>query len=366
MNCVKRVLSFCIEEWLLTISLLGILFSSLYLGHAPTIDPHQLIPIFLLFALFVAVRGLEQSGILDAISRLLERSSFLAAKLVLLSFVLSLFLSIDVTLVTLLPAVLAMRIKERDTLVLLVAFTAHTGAALTPFGTPQNLFIFSFYQLEVLPFIQAIAPFSLTLTALFLLVSFFVPVTLKEEAYRRDDRTLSPLHGVLALSVLLLVVLSVLRVLPWYAAVLVLPYALIARQKLLRIDYPLLLTFVLFLLLANNLKTILSQLLEHPAHIFLLSSLMSQAISNVPTTLLLHQFTSQWEALLWGTNVGGFGTPVAALANLIAYRLYASRETSRESRVFLLKMVLWGFAVYFVGVLLYFSLYRLGLTGSLT
>ena len=46
--------------------------------------------------------------------------------------------------------------------------------------------------------------------------------------------------------------------------------------------------------------------------------MLSQFISNVPATLLLTPFTQRWEALLWGTNAGGFGTPVAVMANLIA------------------------------------------------
>jgi len=363
MNTVKNFLSFCAEEWLLTVSIIGVAASSLYLHQAPSVKPEQLIPIFLLFALFTAVKGVERSGFLSSVSRLLERGRFLAPSLVILSFILSIFLSIDVTLVTLLPMILSMRVRERNVLVLLAAFSAHTGAALTPFGTPQNLFIFSFYHLEIHQFIQAIAPFSLGLTALFLLVSFFVRTTFEEETKIRSEARLFPLQGIISLILLLLVVLSVLRILPWYAAFTVLLYAIVGDRKMLRVDYPLLLTFVLFLLLANNMKTILSSLLEHPVHIFLLSSLMSQFISNVPTTLLMHQFTSQWEALLWGTNVGGFGTLVAALANLITYRIYASYEGQKKSRLFLGQMMLWGAVVYLVGLLLYFSLHSVGLRG---
>jgi Na+/H+ antiporter NhaD/arsenite permease-like protein len=363
MLTVKNFLSFCAEEWLLTFSVMGVAISSLYLHQVPSVQPEQLIPIFLLLTLFVAVKGVEQSGFLSTVSQLLERGSFQAPRLVLLSFVLSIFLSIDVTLVTILPIILTMRVRERNTLVLLAAFSAHTGAALTPFGTPQNLFIFSFYHLEVDQFIQAIAPFSLGMTALFFLASFFVRISIEEEREKDTKETISIFQGITSLLLLFVVVLSVLKVFPWYAAFVVLLYAITGNRKMLRVDYPLLLTFVLFLLLANNMKILLSHLLEHPVHIFLLSSLMSQFISNVPTTLLLHQFTSQWEALLWGTNVGGFGTLVAALANLIAYRIYVSYEGKESGRLFLKQMMLWGAVVYIVGLLLYFSLYSVGWGG---
>ena len=364
MNTVKNFLYFCVTEWLLTVSIIGVAVSSLYLHQAPSVKPEQLIPIFLLFTLFVTVKGVERSGFLSTVSRLLEKGRFLAPSLVILSFILSIFLSIDVTLVTLLPMILSMRVRERNVLVLLAAFSAHTGAALTPFGTPQNLFIFSFYHLEIHQFIQAIAPFSFGLAGLFLFVSFFVRVTFVEEARTHSEERLFPLQGILSLMLLILVILSVLRILPWYTGFAVLLYATTANGKMLRVDYPLLLTFLLFLLLANNMKIILSSLLEHPVHIFLLSSLMSQCISNVPATLLIHQFTSQWEALLWGSNVGGFGTVIAALANLITYRIYYSYEGRDKSRLFLGQMMLWGAVVYLLGLLLYFLLYSVSQNGS--
>jgi Na+/H+ antiporter NhaD/arsenite permease-like protein len=245
-----------------------------------------------------------------------------------------------------------MQIKEKNQLVLLVAFTAHVGAALTPFGTPQNLFIFSFYQLEVMPFIHVIAPFSFGLFALFLLLSFFLPITRKDRITEQKIHT-DFLQGMLYLLTLTIVILAVLRICPWYSGFIALLSALLFDKNALKVDYPLLFTFLLFLGLANELKSVLAHYIEHPTHIFLLSSLLSQIISNVPSTLLLHQFTPEWEALLWGTNVGGFGTPVAALANLITYRIYASYEGKAKSTVFLAQMIFWGFVVYVAGTSLY-------------
>ena len=337
----------------MSLSLLGLIAVSLCKHTLPHYNSDQLIPIFLLWALFVAVKGIERSGLLAWVAAKLERGTLLAPKLVVLSFLFSIVLSIDVTLVAMLPLILSMQIKEKNYLVLLVAFTAHVGAALTPFGTPQNLFIFSFYQLEVMPFIRIIAPFSFIFFAFFLLVSFFIPVTQKE---RLDtyEKSVMPQEGFLYMLVLTIVVLAVLRICPWYAGWVAIITALLFDKKALRVDYPLLLTFLLFLGLANELRALLTHYLEHPVHIFILSSIMSQFISNVPTTLLLHQFTPEWEALLWGTNVGGFGTPIAALANLITYRIYASYESKAASANFLMQMIFWGFVVYGVGVVLYF------------
>jgi len=350
---IQRIGGFFMEEWLLTLSLSGIIAFTLYLHELPHYRSDQLIPVFLLWVLFVAVKGIEESGFLTAVAGYLERGTFLAPKLVLLTFLLSVVLSIDVTLVTLLPLLLTMQIKEKNSLILLVAFTAHAGAALTPFGTPQNLFIFSFYQVGISEFIRVIAPFSLGLFALFLTISFMIPIERQEkhaiEIQQKRDYQL----GILYLLLLVLGILSVLRICPWYTGFIVLFSALLWAPETLKVDYPLLVTFILFLGLANQSKSILSHVLDHPVHIFMLSSVLSQFISNVPTTLLLHQFTPEWEALLWGTNVGGFGTLVAALANLITYRIYAAYESREASAFFLTQMVFWGFIVYAIGIGLY-------------
>jgi len=47
---------------------------------------------------------------------------------------------------------------------------------------------------------------------------------------------------------------------------------------------------------------------------------LSQVISNVPAAVALMPATNDWRDLLVGVTVGGFGTPIASLANLIALR----------------------------------------------
>lgn len=44
-------------------------------------------------------------------------------------------------------------------------------------------------------------------------------------------------------------------------------------------------------------------------------------ISNVPAAILIAPFTTYKKAVLLGVNVGGLGTLIASLANLIGYKL---------------------------------------------
>ena len=100
------------------------------------------------------------------------------------------------------------------------------------------------------------------------------------------------------------------------------------KNALTKVDYPLLLTFVCFFLLAGNVSrieivnTFFSGLLEKNT---LLTSILScQVISNVPSAILLSEFTENYRELLLGVNIGGVGTLISSLASLITFREYTS------------------------------------------
>ena len=94
------------------------------------------------------------------------------------------------------------------------------------------------------------------------------------------------------------------------------------------VDYGLLLTFVCFFIFSGNMgrlptvRGFFSSLLEKNT---LLTAVFScQLISNVPSAILLSQFTENYASLLTGVNIGGAGTLIASLASLITFREYAS------------------------------------------
>jgi Na+/H+ antiporter NhaD/arsenite permease-like protein len=63
--------------------------------------------------------------------------------------------------------------------------------------------------------------------------------------------------------------------------------------------------------------------------------LLSQFISNVPITVLLSQFTMSPAALFYGVDIGGLGSPIASLANLITITLFI-KEFPQERKKFLM------------------------------
>jgi Na+/H+ antiporter NhaD/arsenite permease-like protein len=98
------------------------------------------------------------------------------------------------------------------------------------------------------------------------------------------------------------------------------------RKLLKEIDYMLLLTFVCFFTVSENLgrleavRTFLQQLLQWNTLLTAVGA--SQVISNVPAAVVLSGFTDQWKLMLAGVNIGGLGTPIASLASLITLKLY--------------------------------------------
>jgi len=346
-------LDFLLKEWLLVGSALGLAASSVYLRSFPTYSVAEWEVLFLLWSLFVAVQSLEESGIILRLSQSFERGRLIPLKLVTATFLLSMVVTNDVALIVVVPLTLSLNSDKKGTLVILEAFAANAGSALTPVGNPQNLYIYWFYGLGARDFVAAIAPFSLCFLALLLVAALLVRTT-RSAGSPVPAPAIRPTAYAKGL-LLAIAVLTVLRLLPLASATLVLIYASLFDREALRVDYGLLGAFFCFFGLAENLRSILGAELEHAGHTFVLSALASQVMSNVPAALLFAKFTSQWKALLWGVNVGGFGSLVASFANLIAYKLYINHERRPNMASFTLRFVGFGFAMLLAGMGLYWA-----------
>jgi len=338
------------KEWLLTVAGLGLLLTSLYLHRLPTYARSDLEILYILWVLFIITTGLQRHGVLDRVAAHIEQGRWLAARLVAVTFFFSMLVTNDVALLSIVPVTMLLHVEGKVWLVILEALAANAGSALSPFGNPQNLFIYWFYGVPFPAFAAEIAPFALVFLVLLLLGA----LAFREEGHSTDlhDPAPLPLHAYIYLLALILFILVVLRLLPLFVGLAVIAYALLRDRDSLRVDYALLVTFACFFGFTDNLRTLLAQVLAHPHHVFSLAALLSQLISNVPTALLLADFTDHWPALLWGVSVGGFGNLIASLANLIAYRLYV-RQAQGGGREFLVRFHAVGYLAFLVGVLLY-------------
>ncbi len=259
----------------------------------------------------------------------------LSLTLVYITFIGSMFIANDMALLTFLPlgyVALSSTGKEKymAPIFILQNIAANLGGMLTPFGNPQNLYLYTKFGIPTGEFMSImLLPFALSIVLFTLCCLIFFP---KEEMQLESNEIsiLPKKRSAFNLVLFALTIVMVFRLIPYYVClpVIFLAVFLEDRDALKKVDYSLLLTFVAFFLLAGNVSRIgavssfFSSLLEKNT---LLTAIFScQFISNVPSAILLSEFTENYRELLLGVNIGGAGTLISSLASLITFREYTS------------------------------------------
>ncbi len=279
--------------------------------------------------------------------------------LVYITFIGSMLIANDMALLTFLPLgylVLTTAKKEKY-----MAFTfimqniaANLGGMLTPFGNPQNLYLYTKFNIPNAEFVSImLLPFLISILIITLCCVIFV----KPEKLRLTEEKIvvNPLRAAVYTALFALSVAIVFRTVPYVIGLVVIPAVLLIadRKALASVEYPLLLTFVFFFVFSGNMARIevvrgfFSMLLEK--NTLLVSVLSCQCISNVPSAILLSQFTENYPDLLVGVNIGGVGTLIASLASLITFREYVKHNPEKTA--------------YYIGM---FSLFNFGFLILLT
>lgn len=335
---VKRILQYFRRETVLSAALVCALLSFLLTPpsviHLQGIDTTTLL---MLFSLMTIVAGFRRMGALDAVSRKLTRRVTtlrgLSAVMVALCFVLSMLVTNDVALLTLVPLTLLLfragGQKSTILTVVLETVAANLGSMVTPIGNPQNLYLYTSGRLTALDFLTLLAPYAAVALALLLALCLLLP----KERVAVDTSARAPLAGAVFLGTLAL-----------------------DRGTIRQVDYTLLATFVCFFVFVASVKAcepvrawLEAMMARSPMAVALLTS---QVISNVPACLLLSPFTQDAKALALGVDLGGLGTLIASLASLISFRLYGAGEGAQKGRYF---AVFTGVNVLFLAVMLFLT-----------
>lgn len=359
----ESIKSFIKKETVLFISLICAVITMFFVppdsSYIVYIDLHVL---SLLLCLMAVVAGFQECGIFRCLTyeilRRTKSGKLLGLILVMLPFFSSMLVTNDVALLVFVPFTIGLLSQmncEKSVVPILVLQTvaANLGSMATPVGNPQNLFLYSEYDLSAGEFFSVMLP--LTAVSHVLLNCASLPVLPK----KLPQITLSPKKinepkKLIVYAILFIVcLLTVFRVLHFgiMLAIVIVVIAVADRKILLKPDFALLATFVCFFIVSGNLGRIdavnsfLRTLLDKNA--LLTATGASQIISNVPAAVLLSGFTDDWKALLEGVNIGGLGTPVASLASLITLKLYLRSQNAKAGKfilVFLLANII-GLAV---------------------
>ncbi len=350
---LDSILKLIKKEFILVVLMVILLITSISLKRIPRYTLNDFKTVFTIMVFLIIVKGLERSGFLRYLSWKVEGGRFIPLKLVTFTFFLSMFVTNDVAILTVVPLTLKLKVKNRERLIILETLASNGGSALTPFGNPQNIFIYYFYHLDFHEFILAIYPFVLLSLGFILLCLTRCRECEAKEREKSFHERMDRVSAIIYSLFFMLFILSVLRLAPMYLGFIPIAYALIFDRESLKIDYPLLFLFILFFGLTDNLIHILKLNLHESAHrVFIFSSLLSQVISNVPSALFFADFTKNWKDLLWGVSVGGFGSMLSSLANLLSYRLV--KGEIEKPRVYALNFQIHSFTMFFIGMIFYF------------
>ena len=139
--------------------------------------------LILLFCLMAVVAGFAKAGVFRYISRKLSQrmkdTRRLSVGFMLLCFLLSMFVTNDVALVTVVPLTLLtmMGCSEKAKIQTLVQETiaANLGSMLTPFGNPQNLYLSSYYGIGMGEFLRLMLPYTGVALVILLLQTLISP-----------------------------------------------------------------------------------------------------------------------------------------------------------------------------------------------
>ena len=347
---MKKIFLFLKKEPMLAVSLIaaaaGLFITPPGSALLSAIDWKTLATLFMLLSV---LDGFKQENIFRPLLRLsarLKTQAGLTFFLVFGVFFSSMFVTNDVSLIIFVPlTILLFRGGDKECYILpalaLENIAAVRGSLLTPFGSPQNLFLYSESGLTTGEFMGLMLPLWLGSAALLALFILFLyrknprepGVPAPEPAEWRPERAGK---RQLYLVLFALVIAAIVSRTSYWPAVLVVVTAALAlfdRAVFRRVDYVLLATFFCFFVfsasIAGNERAAAFLSRSVAGREYWWSLALSQLISNVPASIVLQSFSTDLRALLYGLDSAGLVTVIGSLASVINLRLYTAEYPGR-------------------------------------
>lgn len=297
----------------------------------------------LLFCLMAVMAGLGKLGLFRLFAKKLLSFSgsvrSLCLVLSLLCFFSSMIITNDVALITFVPfSIVALNLSGKENLLIplitLETVAANLGSMLTPIGNPQNLYLFSAFEMSTGDFLKAVLPYALLslilVTASSLLFKKEKIEFISDKAEAKISKPLCIIYALLFIASLL----TVFRIIPFELVFVVslITILIFDKKAISGVDFSLLLTFIFLFIFIGNLKSIdsVSEFLRNivNGNEVVAGVAASQIFSNVPAAILLSGFTENASELLIGVNLGGLGTLIASMASLISFKYIIKEKVS--------------------------------------
>ncbi|WP_407671025.1 SLC13 family permease [Paraburkholderia sartisoli] len=363
-SIIREVFAFATKEPVLSVLVVALIVLQ-WLHPRPWASLPALIDwqtVLTLAGLLILTKAVELSGFLlwmaHRVVHRIHSERGLAFLVVGLAAALSTLLTNDVALFVVVPLALSLHkltplpLKR---LVIFIALAVNAGSILTPFGNPQNLFLWQTSGVSFGAFVLALTPLCVALmVVLYLLAAvFFRDKALDFSKDTEPHPVDRPLVSVAAVLFVAFVLLADAHHAAIGLAGIGLGFLLWRPRVVLQIDWALLLIFVFMFIVLRSVAALpwIREMIGRfdiggsPLHAYAAGAILSQGISNVPAAIMLAEFTKDWRALAFGVSVGGFGIAIGSLANLIAVRLSNERGMWLQFHLFSIPFWIVGGAI---------------------
>lgn len=365
---LTKIKEFIKKQIVLTITIIAMLITIIFVPIDKTYLTYFNLPtLATLFCTLAVVAAFSHIHLFEIISKSiiikLKNLRRTTIALVFITFIGSMVLANDMALLTFLP--LGFFVLNNTGNKKAMAFTfimqniaANLGGMLTPFGNPQNLYLYAYFNIDTLEFFQIMfIPFITAVIFIFVICMFVKPEPL--DLVDNIDYKLNIKRTIIYTILFIFSILLVFRVVPYFLGTILIILSLLFLDKkaLKEVNYPLLLTFCAFFVFSGNFARIpevnnfFSKTL--PLNTLLIGILSCQLISNVPSAVLLSHFTTDYKSLLLAVNIGGCGTLIASLASLITFTEF-KKHIKGQTKQYLLKFTVLNF--FFVIILYIISI----------
>ncbi|MDO4483260.1 MAG: SLC13 family permease [Clostridia bacterium] len=355
---MRKILAYFKKEAMLTVSLLAALVSLVITPPSAallsSIDWKTLATLFMLLSV---LDGFKHENLFRPVIRLASKvpnQVGLSFFLVFAVFFSSMFVTNDVSLIIFVPLTMILfraGNKEQYIVPVLVLenIAAVRGSLLTPFGSPQNLFLFGKSGMSAGSFMLMMLPLwlgSMVLLSLFILFlhrknlreTIILTGESTEGEWKKENRAKRAVYLFL-FAVIVTTIVTRTTLWPYVTLFVAAMLLIFDRSVFRRVDYVLLLTFLCFFVFSSSIAA-------HPAiSAFLHKSVagneywwslaLSQVISNVPASIVLWPFCTNLRALIYGLDTAGLLTVIGSLASVINMRIYL-REYPGNGKKFML------------------------------
>ena len=317
-----------------------------------------------LLMMLCVLEGFKQERVLRPLEKIalrIRRLSLLSLFLIFCVFFSSMFVTNDVSLLIFVPLTIVLfRGAGKEKYILPVIsmenIAAIRGSLLTPFGSPQNLFLYGQAKVSIWRFMLHMLPLCLMSSVILVGFVFFLyrrdPGEKTEISDERDDvpRKLDFKRILYLVLFTLVLIVIVTRTGFWWAAlaVVILAVAVFDRRLFLRVDYVLLATFLCFFVFSSSIASnphiagFLGRTVAGREYWWAIG--LSQLISNVPATIVLFPFTKNFAGLIYGADTAGLCSLIGSLASVINYRIYVREYPGRGGKFMkTFHMVCWAF-----------------------